>query len=234
LIAVTFDFGQTICEIDLEMLARRLGERDQQLSIAGAKRAEPAAWRAYNDAKASGSSHELGWCTFMTTLLVGGTVSRERAEELAIWLWNEQPTQNLWRRPIAGMFELVRDLHALGVPLGIISNSEGKLRELAEEIDLARYFRYMADSGLLGFEKPDARIFQLTADQIGVRLEDLIHVGDAWAADVVGAVNAGARAIWFSAEQRQLPDRVERATTADEVRRALDSWGVAGILEHRG
>jgi len=234
LIAVTFDFGQTICEIDLEMLAQRLREKDERLSIAGAASAEAAAWRAYNDAKADGLSHELGWCTFMTTLLVGGGVSRDRAGELARWLWGEQPLKNLWRRPIAGMAELVRDLHALGVPLGMISNSEGKLRELSEEIDIARYFRFLADSGVLGFEKPDARIFRLTAERLGVRLEDVIHVGDAWAADVVGAIDAGARAIWFSAEERPLPDRVRRASGAPELRLALAAWGVAGILEHRG
>jgi len=232
--AVTFDYGQTICEIDLDMLARRVSERGASLNPASAKQNEAAAWKTYNDAKAAGRSHEDGWLSFMSTLLRGGGVAESELDALSRWLWSEQPAKNLWRKPIDGMLELIGDLHDAGVPLAVISNSEGKLVELCDEIGLTPFFSVFVDSGVVGLEKPDRRIFELTAERLGVRLEDIIHIGDAWVADVMGAIEAGARAVYFSPEERELPERVARASNALELRRTLTRWGVAGIGEHRG
>ena len=45
------------------------------------------------------------------------------ADALAAWLWTEQPARNLWRRPVPGMIELVRDLRAAGIAVGVLSVS---------------------------------------------------------------------------------------------------------------
>ena len=151
---------------------------------------------------------------------------RELIEDLVNWLWTEQPTKNLWRRPVPGMFELVRDLAAAAVPVGIVSNSEGRLAELVAEIEPQVRFAVIADSGKLGFEKPDPRIFQFAAEQIGVEARDLVHVGDAWETDVRGALDVGARAIWFApSEARALPDGVVVSRSAGELRKLLREWG---------
>lgn len=227
MMAVTFDFGQTLAELDLEMLARRVGERGARLSSARAADESAAAWQAYGAAKRQGLVAHDAWCTFMRTLLERSGVEGRSAAELAEWLWTEQPTQNLWRKPIDGMFELVDELFDAGVPLGIVSNSEGKLSELCTELGIRARFRAFADSGVLGVEKPEARIFEWTAEQLGVSTADIVHVGDAWDADVVGALRAGARAIWFSpTDARELPPGVLSARDAREVELALEELGV--------
>lgn len=48
----------------------------------------------------------------------------------------------------------------------------------------------------LGFAKPQKEAFHAAAELAGVRPEELLHVGDDWALDVVGAVRAGAQAVW--------------------------------------
>src|SRR4051812_24016389 len=139
MIAVTFDFGQTLAEIDFEFLARRVAEQGAVLDPARAEASVEAAWTAYGAAKSTG--HENAWCVMMHTLLERAGI-REQAGQLeqsafarsiAAWLWAEQPKANLWRKPIAGMFELVAELGKRDVPVGIISNSEGKLAELVTE-----------------------------------------------------------------------------------------------------
>jgi HAD superfamily hydrolase (TIGR01509 family) len=230
--AVTFDFGNTLADIDYDMLARRAGERGHFLNAARARAAAPSAWRVYSQAKRAGGEGQAVWCAFMRALLEAAGIPASSTRGLAEWLFTEQPRRNLWRTPIPGMIELCAELAQRGVPTGIISNSEGKLRELVAELGWLRWFRVVADSGRLGFEKPDARIFAWAAAELGVVPERMIHVGDAWVTDVEGATNAGACAIWFTGgggafeAHRALPDGVVECPHAAAVREALSSWGV--------
>src|SRR5512142_1044993 len=96
---VTFDAGQTLVELDLDFLARRLAERGVQVSVDDLERAAPAAWLRYDELTAAGVGHP--WRELMATLLAGAGV--HDAVGLARWLWDEQPRANLWRKPIAPM-----------------------------------------------------------------------------------------------------------------------------------
>jgi HAD superfamily hydrolase (TIGR01549 family) len=220
---ITFDFGQTLAELDHEFLAERLHERGARLETQQSRRAEQAAWRAYGIAKPRG--HAEAWMSMMETLLREGGV--DGAREHAAWLWEQQPDKNLWRRPIPGMFELATELRDLGVPVGILSNSEGKLAELVRELGKEELFRTVVDSGRVGLDKPDRRIFELAAARLGGTVEQLLHVGDSWEADVLGAIGAGARAIWFRhIDGRSLPDGVSACCDAAELRARLADLGV--------
>ncbi len=230
--AVSFDFGQTLAELDHEFLARRAHELGAELDPTSARAATVGAWNAYGAAKSLG--HARAWQAMMLEILRGGgarprdgEASAAHAEQLARALWAAQPERNLWRQPISGMFELVSELGAQGVPVGIISNSEGRLAELVAELGQAALFRVVVDSGRLGIDKPDRRIFEHAARELGVAISDLIHVGDAWEADVIGARDAGARAVWFSpTDDRRLPEGVVACRNAAELKRALAALGV--------
>jgi putative hydrolase of the HAD superfamily len=134
----------------------------------------------------------------MHSLLSSAGVKSSQIEDLVQWLWTEQPKVNLWRKPIAGMIALVRKIRAGGTPVVVISNSEGRLAQLALELGWQDDFDLIADSGVLGFAKPGAQIFEWTAEAIGVRPDQIIHIGDSWAADVEGILGVGGRALWFA------------------------------------
>lgn len=57
----------------------------------------------------------------------------------------------------------------------------------------------------IGFAKPDQRAFLAVAEQCGVAPARILHIGDDWACDVVGAVAAGFQAVWIS-RGRPAPD----------------------------
>ncbi|MDO4174730.1 MAG: HAD family hydrolase [Eubacteriales bacterium] len=59
-------------------------------------------------------------------------------------------------------------------------------------------------SGDLGVAKPDQRIFEYAARQMGLD-DDRIYVGDSYANDVIGAVHAGWDAVWFNRRNREIP-----------------------------
>ncbi len=224
--AVTFDFGQTLAELDHEFLARRLGERGQPFDASAARAANDEAWAHYGERTARSretAGHGGAWRSMMSLLLERGGVPAARCEELTAWLWAEQPRHNLWRKPIPGMIELVHELRGQGTPVGVLSNSEGHLAELAELLGWGSAFDVLIDSGKVGFDKPDPRIFELAWRGLGVAPAELIHVGDSWAADVKGALGITARAVWFDARHREraLPSGVDGAADASELREVL-------------
>jgi len=230
--AVTFDFGQTLAELDHDYLVRRALSFGAELDPALSQAATVTAWHAYGAAKALG--HARAWQAMMLEILRGGGVRKiragaadpEYAQKIAQLLWDAQPTHNLWRKPIAGMFELVAELRAQ-LPVGIISNSEGQLAELVDELGYGSLFSVVIDSGRVGVDKPNPRIFQLAAQALGVELSQIVHVGDAWEADVIGARAAGAHAIWFApTDDRALPEGVVACRNAAELRQALRDFGV--------
>lgn len=220
---VSFDFGGTLCELDHEFLARRALERGERLDPERSLAAIPEGLRVYGAQKAKG--HAEGWLSMMELVLE--RAGARSARELAEWLWTEQPTRNLWRKPIPGMFELAAELRARGVRLAILSNSEGHLAELVEELGLSRSFPIVVDSGRVGLDKPDPRIFELTAARLEGHTRELLHVGDSWEADVQGALGAGASAIWFGAgDERPLPERARHCRDAAELRATLAELGL--------
>jgi len=112
-------------------------------------------------------------------------------------LWDQQPISKLWRRPVPGMIELMRELRRAGVAVTVLSNSEGRLAELADGLGWLDDFVAIADSGRLGMEKPGREIFPWTAPQLETPLKAVVHVGDSVAADVAGALAASMSAVWF-------------------------------------
>jgi len=220
---ITFDAGQTLIELDLDFLSVRLAERGMEIAPAALAQAAPAAWARYDELVLAGEGHP--WRALMTTLLEG-TGAREVGPVVA-WLWAEQPRANLWRKPIPEMVALARELARGGARLAVLSNSEGRLAELLAEISIADPFAAIIDSGRVGIEKPDRRIFELTLELLGVPDAEPIHIGDSWAADVVGARDAGWRSIWYGRGVKPTGDpRIASARDPAEVRAALTAFGV--------
>jgi HAD superfamily hydrolase (TIGR01509 family) len=224
--AVSFDFGQTLAELDYEFLQRRLAERGSSFDVVGGRAASVDAWQIYGLKKDEG--HANAWRAMFEHILRGGGVAGAAATELGAWLWAEQPRQNLWRRPILGMIELVRELGKSGVAVGIISNSEGHLAELVAELGWAADFQVVVDSGRVGLDKPDPRIFLHACEALRTPPSELVHVGDAWEADVKGALGIAASAVWFDARhrERELPARAYGASHAAELREVLARLGL--------
>jgi HAD superfamily hydrolase (TIGR01509 family) len=228
--AVSFDFGQTLVELDTGLLSARLAERGISVTREQLDGAVDEGWRAYNEAIQRGVSGHP-WKIMMRRLLEAGGVEASALDAAVDWLWTEQPRKNLWRRPIAGMIDVVIELKQAGVPVAVLSNSEGRLEELVEELGWSAHFVAVADSGRLGFEKPGGEIFAWTAERLGAPLAAVIHVGDSFAADVGGALAAGMRAVWFKGDPTraaQVPqaERVAVCDGADALRRALRAFGV--------
>jgi HAD superfamily hydrolase (TIGR01509 family) len=109
--------------------------------------------------------------------------------------------------PVDGASELLAGLAGRGFRLAILSNWP-----LAATIDryaaAAGWERHLAGvfvSQRIGTIKPHPAIFAFAADALGTPPGAILHVGDDWAADVVGAREAGWRVAWLRGQQRDTP-----------------------------
>jgi len=110
------------------------------------------------------------------------------------------------RQPVAGAAALLGLVKARA-RVGIVSNN---LRDEQEEklrhCGLDRYVDALVVSEEAGVSKPDPEIFDIALARLECRADQVVMVGDSWAADIVGARAAGIRAIWFNPTGKPAPD----------------------------
>jgi len=102
---------------------------------------------------------------------------------------------NLWDVPMPGAREAMHDIAASGLEVGVISNSRGTIAEHLASLRLSDDLAFVIDSGVVGIEKPDARIFALAAERLALPPDACLYAGDIYSVDVVGARGAGWRAV---------------------------------------
>jgi len=203
--AVFLDAGNTLVSIDFDRVAAELAAQGYACAPEAVRRAEAAARPAVSRFVAARRSTE-GEDTFHFYLraLLGGlpgvaaggsaTVARA-ADALAPRLRFPGESWRLWRWVLPGVPEALASLRELGLPLVVVSNSDGSIERGLAETGLRGYFSAVVDSARVGVEKPDPRIFEHAVRHAGVSRDRALHVGDLYDADVAGARAAGVHAV---------------------------------------
>ncbi len=165
----------------------------------------------------------LAWGKMVGTIALRGGVPTEQIPSLLDFVWRHHEERNLWCKVPDGLGAALHAMRALGVKVAIISNSEGMLDRLFRDLGVLDHFDLVVDSGKVGFEKPDPRIFQVAFDRFAIGPERTLHLGDVYATDVLGARAAGCRHALIDPfehyEGRHLD--VPRVPGAVEVARAI-------------
>ena len=86
--------------------------------------------------------------------------------------------------------------------LGLLTNGYPHMqRKKLEKSGLEKYFEVVIVSGEHGMHKPDVRIFQMACEKMGLRPEEIVFVGDTFAADILGAVQCGMKPVWIHSDR---------------------------------
>ena len=102
---------------------------------------------------------------------------------------------NLWWLVPPGLGPALDAVRAAGVPVVIVSNSEGLLDVLFEHrLHIAQHFDLVVDSGKVGIEKPDPRIWQVALEAYPTPPAGVLHLGDTYTTDIAGPEPLGFRA----------------------------------------
>jgi len=62
--------------------------------------------------------------------------------------------------------------------LAVISNFDGRLRMILEQLGVSKFFKHVFLSSELGADKPDPEIFRLALNVIRLQPNEVLHVGD--------------------------------------------------------
>ena len=88
---------------------------------------------------------------------------------------------------------VLRKLRDSQVRMGIVSNWDLRLLTLTRKMGVDPYMDFVLASALVGSAKPDPAIFLQALNKSGCQAQDVVHVGDRYDDDVVGARQAGIR-----------------------------------------
>ena len=135
----------------------------------------------------------------------------------------EHRRANLWSCPGSGALETLAALSSRGYRLGVVSNADGRVRQLLEEAGLAGELDVIVDSAEAGVEKPDPRIFRLGTERLGLAPERCAYVGDIYEIDVAGARAAGLHPILIG--RGPAPDDVARVDRLPDLLSILPGAG---------
>ena len=158
---------------------------------------------AAQDIEAQPPAPGTWWRNYMLTYAAACGASASQAEQLATQI-ALRPRSGSWAYAGLGVKDGLRALAALGLPLGIVSNSDGSVEgdlrrqgicygpaaagQEAEGVPMG----VIVDSAVVGVAKPDPRIFGFALDALNVPASGtVLHVGDSLRYDVAGALAAG-------------------------------------------
>jgi putative hydrolase of the HAD superfamily len=190
--AVFLDAGGVIVLPDRHLLAGTLAGIGIEIDPDAVPRAHYRAVRALDRAG------DPDYARALFPLL--GIATVQTAEALAAWerlADRRRSTETLWSEPTPGAARTIAALRGAGITVVIVTNSDGQAAENLAACGFAGV--PVIDSAVIGYRKPDARIFEagLHRAGAGIRATDVVHVGDTLSADVAGARAAGITPIHF-------------------------------------
>lgn len=199
--AVLFDAGFTLTFHDgarIAAYAEKAGIAADARALEAAER-ELRAWLRESPGVVMKTHHDGGFSwherMYRRLLDLAGTQGPPASlDAAAATILREHRLSNAWRRIGTGVRESLNRLRDAGLKLAVVSNSEGTLEKMLEEIDLRSPFEVVLDSSVVGVTKPDPRMFQLALERLNVSPAEALMVGDSPSADVDGAHAVGIRA----------------------------------------
>lgn len=122
-----------------------------------------------------------------------------RPEEMNAYYLDEMPKQN---RLFDGVLETLEYLKKRKYQMCIITNGFREVQnKKLEQAGLMPFFSKVFTSEETKCPKPNREIFEFAVKSVNAKKKNSIMVGDAWEVDILGAINFGIDAIYFSAKE---------------------------------
>jgi HAD superfamily hydrolase (TIGR01509 family) len=230
---VFLDVGNTLISIDFDWVAAELRARGFNCAADELRRAEAAARPGYSQRLFVEKLYE-GQDLFLAYLnailgkhAITGCLPSDQLDallkELRPVLRPDGRASALWKMVMPRIPESLTRLRDLGLTLVVVSNSDGTVERSLDAAGLRSYFSVVIDSAIVGFEKPDPRIFLRALELSGAKPDRTLHVGDIYHADVIGARGAGLHAVLLDPHE-------DWPANALDCERVPDVWAVAERL----
>jgi putative hydrolase of the HAD superfamily len=174
------------------------------------------------------------WREYLAGYLAACGVAEDRCPDLAAVV-AKATTGGAWTHVGPQVMAGLHALAALGLPMGVVSNSDGSVQAELRRLGVCHApngpgphpgvpVGVVIDSAVVGVAKPDPAIFSLALDAIGVPASGtVLHVGDSLRYDVAGAQAAGLQPVHLDPHGFcPAPDGHRHVRTLAELARGLD------------
>ena len=199
--AILFDAGNTLIRIDYAAIATALAVHGVEATPDDLMRAE---WRArvrldddvFARPEVASTEARTTHRRYLGYVLEGvGVVDPVVVEAMDVWRGRHNQPLGLWTAPEPAAAPALRLARQAGLRTGVISNSNGSIRQILTQLELLPLLDFALDSKEEGVEKPEPEIFARALSRAGVDAADAAYVGDFYSIDVLGARRAGVRAV---------------------------------------
>jgi len=168
----------------------------------------------------SGRVDHSFWWIFHTYLLeeLEGAAASDRNGLVQQLVENTQNSGN-WDQILPGTRQTLDRIREK-FRIAVVSNADGKIERVLSRCGIADCFESITDSGIVGFEKPRAEIFEAALKTMKARAAESLYVGDVYSVDYVGATNAGMQAVLFDVAGAYRHRNEARVESVEQ----LESW----------
>jgi putative hydrolase of the HAD superfamily len=206
--AILLDAGGVLVFPEPANLLPPLREAGVDPDLAALERAHYQAMAA-QDQQATPPAPGTWWRDYLLTYVAACGVAEARCKQLAKEI-AQHPRRYGWAHAGFGVKDGLRALAGLGLPMGVVSNSDGTVEDDLRRVGVCHVpdasaaaaasppeaagvpMGVILDSAVVGVAKPDPEIFRLAVDSLGVPAGGtVLHVGDSLRYDVAGALAAG-------------------------------------------
>ena len=191
--AVLFDAGNTLTYLDAAWIAGRLRDdgwdTGAEAIVYGQNVAAYEASRMALLKRYPTDADRL--IPYFSRILELAGIPEGFSGECARTLHEEHKANFLWRHIPDFVLPTLKELRARGYILGVVSNSDGRLRPVLDGGGLTQCFEFIIDSAVVGVEKPNPEIFKLATEAAETSARKCVYVGDIYAVDIEGARRAG-------------------------------------------
>lgn len=219
--ALFFDVGNTLLFRDLDTVLRPLHEKNLFPPLDLLNTVERCTKREFDSLVESHSAMDHGfWWIYYSHLLNELGIADEnictdlvdRTRISANWSVIRPGTRE-------ALLRLARNYH-----LGVISNADGKIKEILGRSGIEDCFESITDSGVVSREKPHPAIFEAALRSLGVLAKDSLYLGDVYCVDFLGATGFGMQSVLFDVCGAYKDKGVPRVESLEEFEARLSHF----------
>jgi putative hydrolase of the HAD superfamily len=94
--------------------------------------------------------------------------------------------KHIWTATYPWVTQSLQRMRDLGYNMAVISNSDGRVDQILQDLDIRNFFEIVIDSFVVGVEKPDPHILEIALQSLGWNPIETIYLGDIFYIDVWG------------------------------------------------
>jgi len=210
---VLFDFGGTLSKQQAPLVIQKiLSDEGTTCPIGLLEKALETAWEedALNATRSefrgfTRPNEETEYLRLNRLILthVGIKHNEEHLARLIHEKWAEYAS-SVAREAFEDVTPCLKKLSQINLKMGVVSNidSTRELQRGLSDLGITDYFQTIVASGEVGYAKPHPEIFRIASHDLDLPTASLVHVGDLYAVDVIGANSAGVTGILIDREDK--------------------------------